>query len=157
MNKRYDKFSLTEKIFLELNPFLTSLVKPLLSRNFCQKRLRQNFCNFLFPHCVWLRVNFHYLLIWYEILIFPHNKLLWFQQCEIDQTYLRCTSKQNPHSTSNSVFEDFKSTLLLTNHKIVAIMIPTPMQSTNITYKRNLMKLMIPIPSTMANPALKSL
>ena len=31
------KFTLTEKIFRQINTLVTSLVKPLLSRNFCHK------------------------------------------------------------------------------------------------------------------------
>ena len=38
----YIHSSLTEKIFREIN----SLVKPLVSRNFCQKSVRENFRNF---------------------------------------------------------------------------------------------------------------
>ena len=39
-------FSLTVKIFREINFFLTSSVKPLLSRNFCQKCVRLKFSFF---------------------------------------------------------------------------------------------------------------
>ena len=35
--RKNDKLSLTEKIFREINSLVTSLVKPLVSRNFCQK------------------------------------------------------------------------------------------------------------------------
>ena len=38
-----EKFSLTEKIFREINSLVTFLVKMLLSRNFCQKCVRVNF------------------------------------------------------------------------------------------------------------------
>ena len=41
-----EKFSLTEKIFRQINSLVTSLVKSLLSRNFCQKSVRENFRNF---------------------------------------------------------------------------------------------------------------
>ena len=47
------KFTLTEKIFRQINYLVISLVKTLLSRNFCQKRVRVNFHNFhtvLQPH-----------------------------------------------------------------------------------------------------------
>ena len=40
------------KFFCQINSsnfFFSALVKPLLSRNFCQKSMRENFCNF---HCV---------------------------------------------------------------------------------------------------------
>ena len=37
---KFQKFSLTEKIFREINSLVTYLVKPLLSRNFCQKSVR---------------------------------------------------------------------------------------------------------------------
>ena len=40
------KLSLTEKIFREINSLVTSLVKTVLSRNFCQKCMRENFRNF---------------------------------------------------------------------------------------------------------------
>ena len=40
------KFTLTKKIFRQTNYLVISLVKVLLSRNFCQKRVRVNFCNF---------------------------------------------------------------------------------------------------------------
>ena len=40
------KFSLNEKIFREISYLVTSLVKPLFSRNFCQKSVRENFRNF---------------------------------------------------------------------------------------------------------------
>ena len=36
------KLFLTEKIFREINSLVTSLVKTLVSRNFCQKRVREN-------------------------------------------------------------------------------------------------------------------
>ena len=43
-----EKFSLTKKIFRQINSLVlvTYLVKPLLSRNFCQKCMRVNFRNF---------------------------------------------------------------------------------------------------------------
>ena len=41
-----DKFSLTEKNFRETNSLVISLVKLLLSRNFVQKSVRENFRNF---------------------------------------------------------------------------------------------------------------
>ena len=40
------KFSLTEKIFREINYSLTPLVKTLVSRNFSQKCVRENSRNF---------------------------------------------------------------------------------------------------------------
>ena len=40
------KFTLTEKIFRQITYLVMSLVKMLLSRNFCQKRVRVNFRNF---------------------------------------------------------------------------------------------------------------
>ena len=43
---KFQKFSLTEKIFREINSLVTYLVKPLVSRNFCQKSVRENFRNF---------------------------------------------------------------------------------------------------------------
>ena len=41
-----EKYSLNEKIFRQIISLVTSLVKPLLSRNFCQKGVRENFRNF---------------------------------------------------------------------------------------------------------------
>ena len=37
-------FSLTEEIFREINSLGTSLVQTFLSRNFCQKCVRENLC-----------------------------------------------------------------------------------------------------------------
>ena len=41
-----EKFSLTEKIFRQINSLVTCLVKPLHSRNFWQKCVRENLRNF---------------------------------------------------------------------------------------------------------------
>ena len=41
-----EKFTLTEKIIRQINYLVISLVKPLLSRKFCQKCVRVNFRNF---------------------------------------------------------------------------------------------------------------
>ena len=41
-----EKFTLTKKIFCEINSFVTSLVLALLSRNFCRKSGIGNFRNF---------------------------------------------------------------------------------------------------------------
>ena len=41
-----EKFSLTEKIFRQINSLVISLVETLLSRNFCQKCVRLNRSNF---------------------------------------------------------------------------------------------------------------
>ena len=47
-NWKNEKFSLTKEIFRQINYLATYLlVKPLLSRNFCQKYVRENFRNFL--------------------------------------------------------------------------------------------------------------
>ena len=48
---KFQEFSLTEKIFREINSLVTSLVKTLVSRNFCQKRVRENSRNFHIVHC----------------------------------------------------------------------------------------------------------
>ena len=45
------KFTLTEKIFRQITYLVISLVKLLLSRNFCQKSVRENFCNFHTVQC----------------------------------------------------------------------------------------------------------
>ena len=47
-----EKFFLTEKIFRKINSLVTYLVKSLLSRNFCQKCVRENSRNFHTVHCV---------------------------------------------------------------------------------------------------------
>ena len=41
-----EKFTITEKKFRQINYLVISLVKPLLSRNFCQKYVRVIFRNF---------------------------------------------------------------------------------------------------------------
>ena len=41
-----ENFSLTKKIFRQINSLVTYLVKPLLSRNFRQKCVRENSRNF---------------------------------------------------------------------------------------------------------------
>ena len=43
---KLQNWSLIEKIFREINSLLISLVKTLLSRNFCQKWVKENFWNF---------------------------------------------------------------------------------------------------------------
>ena len=62
------KFSLIEKIFREINYLVISLVKTLLSRNFCQKGVKDNFRNFhtaqKFPHCVLLSEISDILRVW---------------------------------------------------------------------------------------------
>ena len=47
-----EKFSLTEKIFREINFLGTSLAKPLISRNFCYKTVavKRNF-HTVYPQC----------------------------------------------------------------------------------------------------------
>ena len=50
VEKRNEKFSLTEKKFRQINYLVISLVKPLLSRNFCEKSVRENLCNFHTVH-----------------------------------------------------------------------------------------------------------
>ena len=46
------KFSLTKKIFRQINSLVNYLVKTLLSRNFCQKCMRENFRNFHTVQCL---------------------------------------------------------------------------------------------------------
>ena len=41
-----EKFSLTEKKIRQITYLVISLVKPMLSRNFCKRSARENFCNF---------------------------------------------------------------------------------------------------------------
>ena len=45
-----ENFSLTKEKFRQINSLVIYLVKPLLSRNFCQKYVRENFRNF-HAHC----------------------------------------------------------------------------------------------------------
>ena len=42
-----DKFSLTEKKIRQINYLVISLVKPLLSRKFCKKSVREIHCNYI--------------------------------------------------------------------------------------------------------------
>ena len=44
--RKNQKSTLTEKIFRQINYLVISIVKPLLSRNFCEKSVRENFYNF---------------------------------------------------------------------------------------------------------------
>ena len=44
--KTRNSLSLLENFFRQINYLVISLVKPLLSRNFCEKSVRENFCNF---------------------------------------------------------------------------------------------------------------
>ena len=41
-----EKFTLTEIFFRQINSLVIYLVNALLSRNFCQKSVRVNFCNY---------------------------------------------------------------------------------------------------------------
>ena len=45
-----DKVSLTEKKFRQINYLVISIVNQLLSRNFCEKSVGENFCNFRTVH-----------------------------------------------------------------------------------------------------------
>ena len=45
-NEKFEKFTLTDKFFRQINYVVISLVKPLVSRNFCQNYVRVNFCDF---------------------------------------------------------------------------------------------------------------
>ena len=49
---KFRKFSLTEKILCEINSLVTYLVKPLLSRNFCQKSVRERISEISTLHTV---------------------------------------------------------------------------------------------------------
>ena len=54
-----EKFSLTKKIFRQINSLVISLVKLLLSQNFCQKCVRVNFRNFHTVYStLWKFLNF---------------------------------------------------------------------------------------------------
>ena len=53
------------KIFREINSLVTSLVKTVLPRNFCQKCVRENFHNFHTVSCtVWKLREFSLTLFW---------------------------------------------------------------------------------------------
>ena len=71
-------FTVTQKNFRQINSLVFSLVKTLLSRNFCQKCVRVNFCNFHTVH--WSTIQFiiitpilknfretklQYIILWY--------------------------------------------------------------------------------------------
>ena len=66
-----EKFSLTKNFFRQINSLVTYLVKPLLSRNFCQKCVRENSRNFhtmcseflVFPHQLEIPQNFSHSII----------------------------------------------------------------------------------------------
>ena len=72
-----EKFSLTKEIFRQIN----SLVKPLLSRNFCQKCVREIFCNFHTVEIYPTWKNFREINLQYNSLI---EKLLWRNFCKKD-------------------------------------------------------------------------
>ena len=46
-----------QQIFRQINSLVTSLMKTLLSRNFCQKSARVNFCNFHTVHRIIFQEN----------------------------------------------------------------------------------------------------
>ena len=60
------KITLNGKKIRKINDLLISLVKPSLSRNFCQKRVRANFRNFHTVYCgvCWFYRNFHRFFSW---------------------------------------------------------------------------------------------
>ena len=61
-----DKFTLTEKFFRQINYLIFSLVKPLLSRFFCQKSVRVNFRTYsvstLVIPTIFLKLGFNLVL-----------------------------------------------------------------------------------------------
>ena len=72
-----ERFTLTEKIFRQINYLVILLVKPLLSRNFCQKRVRVNFRNFHTVSCgTVLSSSFLLEKIFREIVILTSKTLL---------------------------------------------------------------------------------
>ena len=66
-----EKFTLTEEKFRQINYLVISLVKPLLSRNFCLKCVRVNFRNF---HSVWF--SHTVLAVFCEKFVKPTDFLL---------------------------------------------------------------------------------
>ena len=64
-----EKISLTKKIFRQINSLVTYLlVKMLISRNFCQKSVRENFRNFhTVPYTVWKNTKFSHRIFFREI------------------------------------------------------------------------------------------
>ena len=61
-----EKFSLTKEKFRQINSLVIYLVKPLLSRNFCQKYVRENFRNF--HTVIWKHEKFSITLFWQKKL-----------------------------------------------------------------------------------------
>ena len=61
-----EKISLTEKKFRQINYLVISLLKPLFSRNICEKR-RENFCNF---HTEFVPFVFPGIIDNYDTLLF---------------------------------------------------------------------------------------
>ena len=49
--KNEKNYLITKEIFRQINSLVTCLVKPLLSRNFCQKCVRENSRNFYSVQC----------------------------------------------------------------------------------------------------------
>ena len=70
-----EKFSLTKKIFRQINFLVTYLVKSLLSRNCCQKCVRENSRNF---HTVLHTNNFHIIVsqIFSVMLDILHSRIM---------------------------------------------------------------------------------
>ena len=51
-----------EKIFREINSLVTSLIKPLLSRNFCEENVTENFRDLIGK--VWRKQKFTLAAVW---------------------------------------------------------------------------------------------
>ena len=83
-----EKFSITEKKFRQINylVIVNSLVKPLLSRTFCEKSVRE----FLqFPHCSNCEILYHAIFIvksiqiWFTLTEVLRKKVLLSYYCKI--------------------------------------------------------------------------
>ena len=96
--RKNDKLSLTEKIFREINSLVTSLVKPLVSRNFCQK-VRERIS------------RFSTLCLYHPVRNFISTQVLW------------CFPRNLPwiwHSTLAECFNLTKYICFVTNFSIVS-------------------------------------
>ena len=102
---------LSQKIFREINSLVTSLVKMLVSRNFCQKSVREKLRKFSFTH-FWQKFRESILLKrWFHEIFFRWEKIsrfstLWCAHCAIESQNLREMNKLkvcNFHKNKNSL------------------------------------------------------
>ena len=79
----------TKKIFRQINSLVSSLVKTLVSRNFCQKSVKVNFCNY---HTMSSGQDWFHGKSWWRsqcrnLIIFPPQ---FFAQINVFTKYLYC-------------------------------------------------------------------